>query len=48
MNDSDPQEGIFSDLEEISHKEVKLLSNKIIVVINQILHNEILHPVFLM
>ena len=29
MNDSDPQEGIFSDLEEISHKEVKLLSNKI-------------------
>lgn len=29
MNDSDPREGIFSDLEEISHKEVKLLSNKI-------------------
>ena len=29
MNDSDPQEGFFSDLEEISHKEVKLLSNKI-------------------
>ena len=29
MNDSDPQEGIFSDLEEISHKDVKLLSNKI-------------------
>jgi len=29
MKDSDPQEGIFSDLEEISHKEVKLLSNKI-------------------
>ena len=29
MNDSEPQEGIFSDLEELSHKEVKLLSNKI-------------------
>ena len=29
MKDSEPQEGIFSDLEEISHKEVKLLSNKI-------------------
>ena len=29
MNDSDPQEGVFSDLEEISHKDVKLLSNKI-------------------
>ena len=29
MNDSDSQEGIFSDLEEMSHKDVKLLSNKI-------------------
>ena len=29
MNNSEPQDGIFSDLEEISHKEVKLLFKKI-------------------
>ena len=29
MSDSEPKEGIFSDLEEISHKDVKLLSKKI-------------------
>ncbi len=29
MNDSESQEGIFSDLENLSHKDVKLLSNKI-------------------
>ena len=29
MNNSEPQDGFFSDLEEISHKEVKLLFKKI-------------------